>query len=319
MEFLRKIIRKQEKIKQFLLRIYRFFQKIKFLFLDLYAKKVGLYNGQKFLKKLSLKESDLLLLKKINSGESIMVARYGFNEFKVLLKLGDEERRNEHLNVVAGFFPKDKALIEDFRKLYLESSKRLDVLASWMYRYYFFKKKNFVKNFPNISYLIDFDSLNPLKATWFKALKVKRVLVVHPFEKTILHQYKRRNLLKIIPKFKSLTIVPAVQSIGGGSDQFKTWFEALEYMKKEIYKKRKSFDIALIGCGAYGFPLASYAKSLGKQAIHLGGSLQLLFGIKGKRWEEEGIVFSKGWIYPLDEDTPKGLKKIENLEGKCYW
>ena len=41
------------------------------------------------------------------------------------------------------------------------------------------------------------------------------------------------------------------------------------------------FDVALIGCGAYGFPLAAKLKTAGKQAIHLGGVLQALFGIKG--------------------------------------
>lgn len=33
----------------------------------------------------------------------------------------------------------------------------------------------------------------------------------------------------------------------------------------------------------YGFPLAAHVKHKGKQAIHLGGTLQLLFGIKGNR------------------------------------
>lgn len=42
------------------------------------------------------------------------------------------------------------------------------------------------------------------------------------------------------------------------------------------------YDICLIGCGAYGFPLAAHAKRKGKKAVHLGGALQLLFGIKGK-------------------------------------
>lgn len=50
------------------------------------------------------------------------------------------------------------------------------------------------------------------------------------------------------------------------------------------------YDIVLLGCGAYGFPLAAYAKRRGKQAIHMGGSLQLLFGIKGKRWEDQNYA-----------------------------
>lgn len=49
-------------------------------------------------------------------------------------------------------------------------------------------------------------------------------------------------------------------------------------MKDEIDKQ--DYDIALIGCGAYGFPLAAHIKRSGKKAIHLGGALQLLFGIK---------------------------------------
>ena len=44
------------------------------------------------------------------------------------------------------------------------------------------------------------------------------------------------------------------------------------------------FDTAIIGCGAYGFPLAAKLKAAGKQAFHMGGATQLLFGIKGSRW-----------------------------------
>lgn len=51
-------------------------------------------------------------------------------------------------------------------------------------------------------------------------------------------------------------------------------------MQDEISKE--DYDICLIGCGAYGFSLAAYVKRCGKQAIHMGGALQLLFGIKGK-------------------------------------
>ena len=68
---------------------------------------------------------------------------------------------------------------------------------------------------------------------------------------------------------------------GGQCSQFNTWFDALDYMKSEIDKY--DYDVCLIGCGAYGFPLATHVKHNGKQAIHLGGTLQLLFGIKGNR------------------------------------
>jgi hypothetical protein len=73
---------------------------------------------------------------------------------------------------------------------------------------------------------------------------------------------------------------------------------------------------------------------MGKKAIHLGGGLQLLFGIKGKRWdnpnygvnefkEYEGLMsnsysslYNESWIRPLKEETPKNAMK---LEGATYW
>ena len=107
-------------------------------------------------------------------------------------------------------------------------------------------------------------------------------------------------------------MVNAVNSIGGGSD-YSSWFDALEAMKDEI--DRKDFDIALLGCGAYGFPLAAHIKRIGKKAIHMGGSLQLLFGIYGKRWENYPYI-NDAWIRPRVVDRPKGF---ENVEKGCYW
>ena len=51
----------------------------------------------------------------------------------------------------------------------------------------------------------------------------------------------------------------AVQTQADAKDsRFKDWFEALQYMKDEIDKC--DYDIALIGCGAYGMCLAAHVK-----------------------------------------------------------
>lgn len=101
--------------------------------------------------------------------------------------------------------------------------------------------------------------------------------------------------------------------------RFQNWFEALDFMTQEISKI--DFDIALIGCGAYGFPLASNIKNMGKIAIHCGGATQLFFGIKGKRWEIEQPdvgkkLFNDYWVRPSKEETISDSEKIEN---GCYW
>jgi hypothetical protein len=168
---------------------------------------------------------------------------------------------------------------------------------------------------------------------WTRALKCKKILVVHPFVKTIENQYKKREFLfkdkNFIPEFESLNLIMAVQSLGNENTPFNDWFQALDFMKAEIDKI--DYDICLIGCGAYGFPLAAHVKRSGKKALHIGGSLQLLFGIRGKRWEsvidphyEPGsdiLIDYHGlpndyWVRPSEEETPKNHFKVE---GSCYW
>ena len=82
---------------------------------------------------------------------------------------------------------------------------------------------------------------------------------------------------------------------------------------------KTDFEVAIIGCGAYGFPLAAKIKSSGRSAVHMGGAVQLLFGIKGKRWDTHPVIgkmYNEYWVRPDDSERPKGL---EAVEGGCYW
>ena len=119
-----------------------------------------------------------------------------------------------------------------------------------------------------------------------------------------------------MPEFK-LEVIQAVQSLGTTQTEFETWFDAYDFMCSEI--KNKDFDIAIIGAGAYGLPLASFVKSLGKKSVHLGGATQLLFGIKGKRWDNDPLIsllVNEYWTRPSNEETPA---KENLLEDGCYW
>ena len=81
----------------------------------------------------------------------------------------------------------------------------------------------------------------------------------------------------VLPEFESLTCIKAVQTQAGEKCQFKDWFEALDYMKGQIDKC--DYDVAIIGCGAYGMSLAAHVKRQGKVALHLAGCTQMLFGV----------------------------------------
>lgn len=228
--------------------------------------------------------------------------------------------RHVGLSHNAGFFPQgDLELVERFCKLMLDCIPDLDVLGSWLNYEELFAHMHQGALIP----LLKLEPYNAQKRPWSRHLAGKKVLVVHPFKNSITKQYQeKRSLLfenqEILPEF-DLQVIPAVQSIAGNRPEgFETWFEALDDMKAKI--DACDYDICLIGCGAYGFPLAAHVKRQGKQAFHMGGALQLLFGIKGSRWTsgygDYASMFNEHWIFPLDSDKPEGAERVE---GGCYW
>lgn len=222
----------------------------------------------------------------------------------------------------AGFFSATPELLKRFSEMMIEDMPLIDILASWR-----FEEEYFSKELQN-AYKIDFEPYNPFwsNVPWTTALENKKVLAVHPFAETIQKQYLRKELIhkdpRVLPTF-DLQTIKAIQTIGNqGDDRFETWFDALEFMKSEIDKK--DYDICLLGCGAYGFPLAAHIKRSGKKAVHLGGSLQLLFGIRGARWENNNYnstynyskLMNEYWVKPSETETPS---KAQQVEEGCYW
>lgn len=282
------------------------------------------------------------------SGKPCMVARFGNNELRALINyLGVAEKKRSSWNYIrgkkiawwwetslkkkmaecAGFFPSTDANLMKFGELMVEDMKQVDLLGSWLR-----EEQMMIDEYCLKLRKVTLMALEPYWATnpWTRALEGKKVLVIHPFASLIESQYaEKRELLfqdkRVLPSFELKTL-QAVQSIGGESD-FKDWFEALDWMKTRM--DAIDYDIALIGCGAYGFPLAAHAKRMGKQSVHLGGALQLLFGIKGKRWENPNYgvpvfgvqnmykrLFNEAWLYPTKNMQPKSADKVE---GGCYW
>jgi hypothetical protein len=161
---------------------------------------------------------------------------------------------------------------------------------------------------------------------WTAALHGRKVLVVHPFVETIRGQYAKRGRLfddqRVLPEFESLETLRAVQSAARSTTRFASWFDALDAMCSEIASRE--FDVALIGAGAYGFPLSAFVKGLGKKAVHMGGVAQILFGIIGRRWEKVipggypplTRFVNSSWTRALPSETPAGF---EAMDGGAYW
>ena len=282
------------------------------------------------------------------SGKPCMIARYGaFELASVVNCLGVKNAQHSCLKYIsgkspqwwwnkrlmkfmqsnAGFFPSTEENLMKFGEMMVEDSKQLDILGSWLP-----DEKTMITSFNLNLTKVTLLALEPYwsKNPWSRILEGKKVLVIHPFASLIEQQYKeKRELLfddkQVLPKF-DLKTIKAVQSLSGDCE-YSDWFEALDSMKKQM--DATDYDIVLLGCGAYGFPLAAHAKRMGKQAVHLGGALQLLFGIRGKRWDDPnyGIqefgkqntyktLFNDSWVYPSASYIPSNAKQVE---GGCYW
>lgn len=281
---------------------------------------------------MGLRETNRWIYDKIVSGDPFLVSRFGNTELQTMVYYldtykegngGDSEKLFREwfsrLQEGAGFFPSDEKLAELFVKEMISACKQIDMLAMWHCNMEDYFIDRYMKN-TVLTYISRIEAWR-CDEPWTAALKGKKVLVIHPFESTIHTQYDKRELLfsneNVLPEFELITL-KAVQTIAGERDErFATWFEALDYMYKEAMKKK--FDIAIIGCGAYGMPLAAKLREQGKQVVHMGGATQLLFGIKGKRWTESPIIkleFNEHWVYPSEDEKPKNS---QNVEGGCYW
>ena len=291
--------------------------------------------GKKFRRKkygtksiLNTEEGRIVLKQAIIDGKPFMVGRFGTSEglalndyWGIKLKYGMAPNRlsDKYLQIMcnnAGFFPKSKEMIWKWAEMESEACADVDLLGVM----HFLNEEWIVRNLCVNAKLMPNGGLGSAAHGWAHVLEGRKILVVHPFTDTIKSQYEN-NREKIFPGTNALPefelkCVKAVQTIADQEDdRFKTWFDALDYMTEEVAKQ--DFEVCLIGCGAYGFQLASRVKRMGKIAVHMGGSLQTLFGIKGGRWDSQySDMYNEYWVYPSEEETPAGYEKVE---GGCYW
>lgn len=304
------------------------FQKIEsFQTPQLYAKSLNGYAGKPLL---SDDEINHEIIDMIHSGKPFLVGRFGSTEllnmqsydFGSYGKHGLHDRFEQLCNW-SGFFPNEIGLLEKFVACMKESISAVDVLACWFHPFEDYYIKKYLDTNVKLTYLLNLEPWMG-EVHWSSALKGKKVLVIHPFTETIKAQYQRREDIfpstDILPEF-DVKVLKAVQTLAGSKDpRFETWFDALDWMYQEALKV--DFDIAIVGCGAYGLPLAAKLKNVGKQAIHLAGATQLLFGIKGNRWDQGDAFtyvrrwYNDAWTYPRYEDR---IANGNTVEGACYW
>ncbi|MBM5792198.1 MAG: hypothetical protein FJ053_10605 [Cyanobacteria bacterium M_surface_10_m1_298] len=267
-------------------------------------------------------EANLYLYQSLRNRVPVFAGKLGSVETRVLVDHHFQHRyrprtlREAEQN--AGIFPATPAQLNRAAEELWQALGSLDLLGCWPVQ----GQARLAMGLARLPKRCEMPDLEPFfyPHPWTYALRGQRVCVIHPFTASIHLQWAKRSQLfdnpAILPPF-DLTLVQSPMTTTGAQVDWGDWSEALEATWAEV--QNLSFDVALLGCGAYGLPLGRRIRDQGRSAIHLGGSLQLLFGIFGRRWEtfdRQRDLINGAWIRPLDADRPKGYQAIED---GCYW
>jgi hypothetical protein len=274
------------------------------------------------------------ILEKFKDGKPLCIGKIGNAELMCAYNYYYAKHHNQspipwnstvvkEIYINAGVFPQTEESRIYFSEQLSDAVANADVMAPWNRGLGDFELR-FIRSRNTNCTLVDLQSLEPFYSgiPWSSTLKDKNVLVISPFTETIKNQYKNRESIwsnpNVLPKFNLKTIYhPTSKAISGDKNKYSTWKEMIDDIRHQMFNTE--FDVALIGTGASSLPLTSFAKQINRQAIHLGGSLQLMFGIKGKRWEQMKIFnhfYNDSWTRPSADETPEGYKLVED---GTYW
>ena len=278
-------------------------------------------------------DSSFYLFEKIKGDAPFSCGKIGNCELMCIYNYYMYSRHKQHIqwmpNVVdeiynnAGVFPQTEEARICFIKEITNSLQHISSLALWsMFNIPF--EYSYIKSYSPNCELIDLQSIEPFYSgiPWTEHLADKNVLVISPFTETICKQYEKRHLIwkdqRILPVFKNLYTLKHPHSPGiDKPSKFNSWLDMVNHYKNLM--NTIDYDIVLTGTGASSLPLIAHAHSCGKKGVHLGGPLQLLFGIKGGRWSGGSIgkhFYNEHWVGPSIDETPQ---KYKNIEGGCYW
>jgi hypothetical protein len=273
---------------------------------------------------LSFQQANAAIVRLLLQDQPCLVGRIGHTEGRIVGEalfrggcFGRLTKKEAHQ--YSGIFPVTPDALSHFAEIYRAAITQVDLLGFWQTTF----QARLVANCGQAAQLAPLPALEPYlhPNPWTATLAGRRVLVVHPFYASILEQYREKRQMLfanplVLPDFE-LQVVAPPQTLAPMTGGYATWQDALDRLVDRVLQQE--FDVALLGCGAYGLPLGAAIKAAGKQAIHLGGALQVLFGIRGRRWEKIPSIASlmnEQWVRASKEETPISASLVDQA---CYW
>ena len=255
------------------------------------------------------------LKERIHSKDPLSVIRLGNVEMTSLLQ---KKGIFDQMYTNAGFYCNDERKLEEvykqWRNAYVRAMINCDLMldvvtcSSFQIKGALLNKLNIWR--PTLAYIED-------PRWWIENIIMEyegTIGIVSYFKKDIDKQLKVMNEIWRKKINKKFIIVKSESSIKGNYPH-NNWTETFNDLKKRVLKEKEP-DLWLVSCGCYGVPLTDEIASSGKKAIYVGGLLQLLFGLKGQRWDQKQDIYrlyNEHWRYPNERPV-----NAENVEGWCY-
>jgi hypothetical protein len=275
------------------------------------------------------------------SGKGLAIGKLGTSEFNALYcdykRMICSHITQHAMFRNAGLWPTTpQTLVEWTEYMMQEVLPNMDAVAEWNPGSRL-SEQEFLNRYAPQSKRVVLRSLEPYYQTkessvWSLACKDPlRIAVVSPFSVSISKQSDKaiQNQLFPTPLWRANHRIlpirtgcsPLLDKTGPAawsSEIFRNgWKFAVDQVVQQVVDANAR--VALVGCGALSLPIVHELKKRGIIAIHLGGATQILFGIRGKRWDTHSVIstfYTEDWISPDSSETPRNA---ELIEGGCYW
>jgi hypothetical protein len=147
---------------------------------------------------------------------------------------------------------------------------------------------------------------------WTQYLRGKRVAVVNSFVDTMMKQLLKRERVwgvsydSLLPNATYLFYKTGFSPRMAGTNDETQWPQHITDWRLAVSDIVKTVvanipDIVLIGCGGLSMIVANELKTRNISTIVMGGAIQVLFGIKGNRWQNHPVIsgfWNDAWVHP---------------------
>ena len=211
----------------------------------------------------------------------------------------------------SGLFPAEPAYLLQFAEFYTLHLQQMDVIGLTFDNQE--RERELLRQYTFAADLMDYRDLSPDRSVpaddtrcYLPLFRGKRILLICPFAGLLRTRATRDTFEAVWANIDKRWFYPAnvdaLEFPYGLEEQTQQRYGTAEALFDEIVTelRQREFDVALIAASGLAVPLASAARQMGKIAVDLGGDLQVLFGVLGKRWRQREHwrrdYLNDGWI-----------------------